>query len=223
MWKIRLGMTAAIASGLMACSGPSALRFPTPRDLAMVGPDSFQVQFETTRGRFLMTAHRDWSPLGVDRLYQLVKLGYYDGTRFFRVVPGFVVQWGISGDSSITAIWLGRRIPDEPVRNGNLRGRVSYARGGPNTRSVQLYINLVDNVRLDTTGTFGFPAIGEVVDGMAVVDSVYDGYSCRRGAVGTCPSQDSLRLQGESYARRVHPLLDQVRRAWVIREWTTAR
>jgi hypothetical protein len=86
-----------------------------------------------------------------------------------------------------------------------------------------LYINLVDNVRLDTTGTFGFPAIGEVVDGMAVVDSVYDGYSCRRGAVGTCPSQDSLRLQGESYARRVHPLLDQVRRAWVIREWTTAR
>lgn len=189
----------------------------------MVGPDSFQVQFETTRGRFLMTAHRDWSPLAVDRLYQLVQLGYYDGTRFFRVVPGFVVQWGISGDPGITSVWLDRRLPDEPVRNGNLRGRVSYARGGPNTRSVQLYINLADNSRLDTTSTFGFPAIGDIVEGMAVVDSMYDGYACRRGAVGTCPSQDSLRLQGESYARRVHPQLDQVRRAWVLREWTRGR
>lgn len=223
MWKIGLGLTAAVASGMLACSSRSPLFSPTPRDLALVGPDSFQVQFETTRGRFLMTAHREWSPLAVDRLYQLVKLGYYDGTRFFRVVPGFVVQWGISGDPGVNTVWLDRRLPDEPVRNGNLRGRVSYARGGPNTRSVQLYINLADNVRLDTTSTFGFPAIGEIVEGMAVVDSMYDGYSCRRGSVGTCPSQDSLRLQGESYARRVHPQLDQVRRAWVIREWKKGR
>jgi len=219
MWTTRLGNLAGIAAGVLSCSGHSTLRSPTPEDLALVGPDSFQVAFETTRGRFLVTAHRDWSPLGVDRLYHLIKLGYYDGTRLFRVVPGFVVQWGISGDSSLSAVWLDRRIPDEPVRQGNLRGRVSYARGGPHTRSVQLFINMADNVRLDTTNTVGFPAIGEVVEGMAVVDSMFAGYSCRRGAVGTCPSQDSLRLRGESYAQRVHPLLDQVKRASVVREW----
>jgi len=215
-------IAAGIAS-LSACSGRSPLRSPTPRELATVGPDSFQVAFETTRGRFVMRAHRDWSPLGVDRLYHLVKLGYYDGTRFFRVVPGFVVQWGIHGDSAVSAVWLDRRLPDEPVRGSNRRGRVSYARGGPNTRSAQLYVNLADNVRLDTTSTFGFPAIGEVVEGMSVVDSMYDGYSCRRGAVGTCPSQDSLRLQGEPYARRVHPLLEQIKRASVIQEWRRKR
>lgn len=219
MWKIRFAILAGIASVVVACSSRSPLLAPTPKDLALVGPDSFQVAFETTRGRFLVTAHRGWSPLGVDRFYQLVKLGYYDGTRLFRVVPGFVVQWGIHGDPAVSAVWLDRRVPDEPVRQGNMRGRVSFARGGPNTRSVQLYVNLADNVRLDTTSTFGFPAIGEVVEGMAVVDSMYDGYSCRRGAVGTCPSQDSLRLQGEAFVRRVHPRLDQIRRALVIREW----
>jgi cyclophilin family peptidyl-prolyl cis-trans isomerase len=212
-------MTLGGMAVLCSCSSRSPLRSPTPRELAMVGPDSFQVAFETTRGRFVMTAHRDWSPLGVDRLYQLVRVGYYDGTRLFRVVPGFVVQWGIHGDSGVSTVWLDRRLPDEPVREGNLRGRVSYARGGPNTRSVQLYVNLADNVRLDTASTFGFPAIGEVVEGMEVVDSMYEGYSCRRGSVGTCPSQDSLRLQGEAYARRVHPLLDQIKRVSVMREW----
>jgi peptidyl-prolyl cis-trans isomerase A (cyclophilin A) len=223
MWKMRFAVLAGIASVVAACSSRSPLLAPTPKDLALVGPDSFQVAFETTRGRFLVTAHRGWSPLGVDRFYQLVKLRYYDGTRFFRVVPGFVVQWGIHGDPAVSAVWLDRRVPDEPVRQGNTRRRVSFARGGPNTRSVQLYVNLADNVRLDTTSTFGFPAIGEVVEGMAVVDSMYDGYSCRRGAVGTCPSQDSLRLQGEAYARRVHPRLDQIKRALVIREWRERR
>lgn len=223
MWKIRYAILAGIASVGAACSSRSPLRVPTPKELALVGPDSFQVAFETTRGKFLVTAHRGWSPLGVDRFYRLVKLGYYDGTRFFRVVPGFVVQWGIPGDPAVSAVWIDRRVPDEPVRQGNTRSRVSFARGGPNTRSVQLYVNLADNVRLDTTSTFGFPAIGEVVEGMAVVDSMYDGYSCRRGAVGTCPSQDSLRLQGEAYVRRVHPQLDQIKRALVIREWRERR
>jgi cyclophilin family peptidyl-prolyl cis-trans isomerase len=223
MWKIRYAILAGIASVGAACSSRSPLRVPTPKELALVGPDSFQVAFETTRGSFLVTAHRDWSPLGVDRFYRLVKLGYYDGTRFFRVVPGFVVQWGIHGDPAVSAVWLNRRVPDEPVRQGNTRSRVAFARGGPNTRSVQLYVNLADNVRLDTTSTFGFPAIGEVVEGMALVDSMYDGYSCRRGAVGTCPSQDSLRLRGDAYVRRVHPLLDQIKRALVIREWRQRR
>ena len=222
VWKIVVAFIATVML-IGACSGRSPLRSPTPGDLARVGPDSFQVAFETTRGRFVVAAHRSWSPLAVDRFHHLVRIGYYDGARFFRVAPGFVVQWGISGDSSVTAAWHDRRLPDEPVRQSNTRGRVAYARGGPHTRSVQLYVNLGDNVRLDTTGTFGFPPIGEVVEGLAIVDSMYAGYSCARGAVGTCPSQDSIRLGGEAFLRRAHPNLDRIERARVIREWRGKR
>jgi peptidyl-prolyl cis-trans isomerase A (cyclophilin A) len=167
----------------------------------------------------VVTAHRDWSPLAVDRFHFLVRQRYYDAGRFFRVVPGFVVQWGISGDSAINAVWNRRSVPDEPVRRSNTRGRVSYARGGPNTRGTQLYVNLADNPRLDTTTTLGFPPIGEVTEGMAVVDSMYAGYSCRRGSVGTCPSQDSIQTQGNAYLARVYPRLDFIRTAKVVREW----
>jgi peptidyl-prolyl cis-trans isomerase A (cyclophilin A) len=206
----------ALGSG---CARRSPLLTPTPHDLARTAPDSFQVAFETSRGRFVVTAHRDWSPLGVDRFHFLVREKYYDADRFFRVVPGFVVQWGISGDSAVNAVWHTRSVPDEPVHGSNTRGRVSYARGGPNTRGTQLYVNLADNPRLDTTSTFGFPPIGEVTEGMAVVDSMYAGYSCRRGSVGTCPSQDSIQTQGNGYLVRAYPLLDFIRQARVIREW----
>ncbi len=210
---------AAAAGVAIACAGASPLLSPTPTQLAAIAPDSFLVAFETSRGQFVLAAHRDWSPLGVDRFHFLVRHGYYDGARFFRVVPGFVVQWGISGEPAINAAWENRAIPDEPVRRSNTRGLVSYARGGPNTRSVQLYVNLGDNARLDTTSTFGFPPIAQVTEGMAVVDSMYEGYSCRRGSQGTCPSQDSIRLAGEAYLARVHPKLDYIRRARVVREW----
>jgi len=204
---------------LGACDRHSALLAPTPRDLAWTAPDSFTVAFETSRGAFVVLAHRDWSRLGVDRFHFLVRQHYYDGARFFRVVPGFVVQWGIAGDPAVTAVWRERYVPDEPVRRSNTRGRVSYARGGPNTRGAQLYVNLADNARLDTTSTFGFPPIGEVTEGMEVVDSMYAGYSCRRGSVGTCPSQDSIETGGNAYLGRVYPRLDYIRRARVVREW----
>jgi len=165
----------------------------------------------------VIAAHRAWSPLAVDRLHFLVRHRYYDGSRFFRVVPGFVVQWGISGDSAVNAVWRNRDLPDEPVQGSNTRGRVAYARGGPNTRSTQLYVNLADNLRLDTTSTFGFPPIGEVVSGMATVDSLYAGYSCRRGSQGTCPSQDSIQVGGNRFLRRVYPNLDSIVRARVKR------
>jgi peptidyl-prolyl cis-trans isomerase A (cyclophilin A) len=181
------------------------------------------VAFETSRGRFVVTAHRDWSPLGADRFHFLVRQHYYDAGRFFRVVPGFVVQWGISGNPAVNAVWKERSVPDEPVRRSNTRGRVSYARGGPNTRGTQLYVNLADNPRLDTTSTFGFPPIGEVTDGMAVVDSMYAEYSCRRGSVGTCPSQDSIQTQGSTFLTRVYPRLDFIREARVVREWKAQR
>lgn len=206
-----------------ACTSHSPLLSPTITELAWVAPDSFEAVFETSRGEFTITAHRAWSPLGVDRFHFLVRQGYYDGARFFRVVPGFVVQWGISGDTALSAVWGNRSVPDEPVKQSNLRGRVSYARGGPNTRGVQLYINLADNPRLDTLNAFGFPPIGEVRSGMSAVDSMYAEYSCRSGSQGTCPPQDSIRIQGNAYLRRVFPQLDSIRRARVVREWKGPR
>lgn len=215
----RLGSILLAASLLGGCGRHSPLLAPTPRELARQAPDSFLVELVTTRGKLLLAARRAWSPLGVDRFHFLVRHRYYDGTRFFRVVPGFVVQWGISGDSALNAAWKDRHLPDEPVRQSNSRGRLSYARGGPNTRGVQLYVNLANNARLDTTSTFGFPPIGEVVDGMAVMDSMFAEYSCRRGSQGTCPAQDSIQLKGNAYLTRVYPRLDYIRTARVIKEW----
>ncbi len=209
----------AAMAGALACARRPPLLAPTPKDLARVGPDSFLVQLETSRGNVELIAHRAWSPLGVDRMHFLVSQGYYDGARFFRVVPGFVVQWGISRDSSVNKVWNDRDLPDEPVRQSNTWGRISYARAGPNTRSVQLYVNLADNSRLDTANVFGFPPIGEVREGMALMDSMYAGYSCRRGSQGTCPSQDSIQTQGEAYLSRSFPQLDVIKKARIIREW----
>lgn len=209
---------AAIAWAL-ACARRPPLLAPTPEDLARVGPDSFLVQLETSRGNVELMAHRAWSPLGVDRMHFLLSQGYYDASRFFRVVPGFVVQWGISRDTSVNKVWNDRDLPDEPVRQSNTRGRISYARAGPNTRSVQLYVNLADNSRLDTANVFGFPPIGEVRVGMALMDSMYAGYSCRRGNQGTCPSQDSIQAQGEAYLNRSFPQLDVIKKARIVREW----
>lgn len=212
---------AALALALLAlsCGGRAPLLSPTPRELAAPAPDSFLVALETSRGRIVIAAHRAWSPLAVDRFHFLVRQGYYDGARFFRVVPGFVVQWGITGNPAVNAAWRGRMLPDEPVRQSNTRGRISYARGGPNTRGTQLYVNLADNARLDTTSTFGFPPVGEVVEGLAILDSVYAEYSCRRGSQGTCPAQDSIQAQGDGYLQRVFPKLDYIRNARVIRRW----
>jgi len=217
--RLRVVATTALAATAAACGPRSPLLAPTPRDLAWVAPDSFLVDLITSRGRVALIARRSWSLLGVDRFHFLVRNGYYDGARFFRVVPGFVVQWGISGDTALNRVWRNRDLPDEPVRQTNSRGRVAYARGGPNTRGVQLYVNLADNARLDTTSTFGFPPIGEVTEGMSVMDSMFAGYSCRRGSPGTCPAQDSIEAQGSRYLARVHPNLDFIRRARVVREW----
>ncbi len=187
-----------------------------------MAPDSFLVRLETSRGAVLVAAHRSWSPLGVDRFHFLLRHGYYDGTRFFRVIPGFVAQWGLAADPAQSGVWSGRRLPDEPVRASNTRGRLAYARGGPHTRSVQLYVNLGDNARLDTLNSFGFPPIGEVREGMMVMDSLYAGYSCRSGS-RECPSQDSIRARGNAYLERVHPRLDYIRTARIVREWGIRR
>ncbi len=192
------------------------------QDLAV--PDSFVVAFETSRGRFDVMARKQWSPNGVDRLYTLVRARHYDDARFFRVVKDFVAQFGLAGDPKVNNAWKIRGIGDEPVRHTNSRGTIAYARGGPGTRSVQLYINLKDNPRLDSLNGFGFPPIAEVVTGLAVVDSLYSGYgesTPRTGAQPgrSGPSQDSIVTQGNAYLIRGWPKLDYIKTARVVREW----
>jgi peptidyl-prolyl cis-trans isomerase A (cyclophilin A) len=226
----------ALAVGGASCMGRAGGH---STNLDTAAPDSFVVAFETSRGRFDVMARTQWAPVGVDRFYQLIGVHYYDDARFFRVVKDFVAQFGLPADPSRNKAWRARRIADEPVRHGNLRGTLAYARGGAGTRTTQLFINLKDNTRLDTANTFGFPAFAEVIAGMSVVDSLYQGYgdaapraparpdttrkttpqrdTSTRARLG--PSQDSITLQGTPYLLRGWPKLDYIRSARVVREW----
>lgn len=193
-------------------------------DLDVAVPDSFVIRFETSRGSFDVMARKAWAPIGVDRLYTLVRDGYYDGARFYRVVRDFVAQFGMASDPRVTAAWRLRAIADEPVHHSNVRATIAYARGGRDTRSTQLYINIKNNARLDTLNGFGFPPIAEVVEGMAVVDSLYSGYGeapNARNQNAKGPLQDSIARLGNAYLERRFPKLDYIRRARVIREWRT--
>jgi cyclophilin family peptidyl-prolyl cis-trans isomerase len=154
----------------------------------------------------------------VDRFHALVRHGFYSDVAFHRVVPNFVAQFGIHGDSAVSSAWNRRSIPDDSVRVKNERGTLVFARGGPNSRGTQLYFNLVSNSpRLDTLNGFGFPPIGQVVEGLAVMDSLNSEYSSGRGTQG--PQQDSIRRQGNAYLRRVFPKLDYIVRVRVVRKW----
>jgi peptidyl-prolyl cis-trans isomerase A (cyclophilin A) len=193
-------------------------------DANVAVPDSFVVRFETSRGPVDVMARKSWAPNGVDRFYTLVSNRYYDDARFFRVVKGFVAQFGLAAKPEVTAAWRGRAIADEPVKHSNTRGTIAYARGGPGTRTTQLFFNLVNNARLDTANTFGFPPIGEVIAGMNAVDSLYNGYgnaAPRSGATATAsgPQQDSIVRLGNDYLKRGWPKLDYVKTARVIQEW----
>ena len=201
-----------------ACAGTPSLVPDDPAAPPPAAPDSFDVEFQTSEGPFVVRAHREWAPVGVDRFHDLVRRGYFDGVVFFRVVEGFVVQFGLHGDPAVTEIWTGATLPDEPVRVPNERGRVSYARGGPGTRSVQLFINLRSNSpRLDTLSSgpvAGYPPIGEVVRGMEVVDSL-------EGRYGGEPAsrQDSIRALGNAWLDRTYPELDRVLTARIVQRW----
>src|SRR5262249_53892054 len=152
---------------------------------------------------FTIVAHRDWAPLGVDRFYHLVQSGFYDDARFFRVLSGFMAQFGMNGDPKVTAAWEPLTLQDDPVKQKNTRGMVSFAMGGPNTRTTQLFINYGDNTNLDG---MGFAPIGQVVDGMAVVDSLYSGYG--EGAPdGRGPDQGRIGAEGNAYLAKSFPQL----------------
>ncbi len=176
-------------------------------------PDIFQADFETTKGHFVIEVHRDWAPLGADRFHELVSSGFYDGTRFFRTLPKFVVQWGLSGDPAVTKFWeKNKNLSDDPVVRSNLRGFVTFATGGPNTRTTQLFVNMADNSRLDSRG---FSPFGKIVTGMEIFDRLYANYG--EGAPnGPGPDQDKIEDQGETYLARDFPMLDKVIKARMV-------
>jgi peptidyl-prolyl cis-trans isomerase A (cyclophilin A) len=199
--------TAACAKGAdrrdtaAAAPGNSAAAPATSAPAA--APDSFRVTVTTSRGPFVVQVNRDWAPRGADRFYQLVQAQFYDDDRFFRVVPHFVAQFGINDKPKVNDDWDAKRIVDDSVRHTNARGTLVFASEGLNTRSHQVFINLVDNPQLDA---MQFAPIGRVVDGMNVVDSLYSGY-------GEQPEQHFIQTLGNSYLNRVFPKLDYIKTA----------
>lgn len=173
-------------------------------------PDTYRVRFRTSEGDFVIEVRRDWAPRGADRFYNLVRAGFYDDTRFFRVVEGFVVQFGLNGSPEVNAAWSSTAIPDDPVREMNTRGRLTFATSGPDTRTTQVFINLGDNLRLDG---MGFAPFGEVVEGMEVVQGLYPGYGDAAG-----PDQTRITDEGNAYLDAEFPELARILQARVVGE-----
>jgi len=202
---------------LVACVRPPdrhALFRPDDPSWATRAPDVFRARFETTKGPFVIEVRRGWAPRGADRFFNLVRAGFFDDSRFFRVVPGFIAQFGIPGDPAVTRVWQDRTFPDDPEREQNLRGTVAFAMKGPNDRRTQLYINRRDNPRNDGQG---FAIIGRVIEGMAVVDSLYSGYGEASGGGMRAGRQQPLLDEGNAYLDREFPRLDRIRRAAIVR------
>jgi cyclophilin family peptidyl-prolyl cis-trans isomerase len=177
-------------------------------------PAVFRVKFETTAGSFVIEAHRDWSPHGADRFYQLVHSGYYNDSRFFRVVPGRWVQFGIAGDPALAQQWRHRTIPDDPLKHHNTPGTIAFSNTAPNTRSTQVYINLGDNSRNDSEPAFA--PFGQVVEGMDAVEKIYGGYAEHSGGGMRAGHQDAMFEGGNAYLDRNFPKLDKLLRATIL-------
>jgi peptidyl-prolyl cis-trans isomerase A (cyclophilin A) len=196
---VLLFLVASVVFGQAANSGlmkPSALNEKAPA--------LYKARFDTSAGAFVVEVHTDWAPIGADRFYNLVKNGYYDGCRFFRVVPGFMVQFGINGTPAIQRNWENANITDEPVKQGNIRGNITYAKSSaPNSRTTQVFINFGDNSRLNRDG---FAPFGKVISGMEVVDKIYSGY-------GQQPDQGRIQSEGNAYLTKSFPKLDYIKKA----------
>jgi peptidyl-prolyl cis-trans isomerase A (cyclophilin A) len=187
--------------------------FSDPAKLKEKAPDTFKTRFETTKGAFTIEVTRSLSPNGADRFYNMVRSGYFTDVAFFRVVPGFMCQFGIHGDPKVTAAWNEARIPDEPVIGSNTRGAITFAKGGPNTRTTQLFINFGDNSRLDG---MGFPPFGKVTQGMDVVDKINGEYGDMAEQGGRGPSARRCQQEGNAYLKKDFPNLDYIKSATVL-------
>jgi peptidyl-prolyl cis-trans isomerase A (cyclophilin A) len=190
-----------------SASGPSeqkpAAKTPEPP------PEVYRVVFETSKGPFTVEVTRNWAPRGADHFYDLVQTGFYDGARFYRVVRNYVAQFGIGADDRLNRLWSSTAIPDDPVKQSNRKGTITYAMHGPGTRTTQVFINLKDNQALDKDG---FAPFGKVVSGMEVVESFYNSYGDMPPRGGG-PDPKLLETQGVSYLESRFPRLDFIRKA----------
>jgi len=184
-----------------------------PRRLKETSPEEFRVRFETTQGTFMVEVHRAWAPTGADRFYNLVKNGYYDGNRIYRVIDGTLAQWGINGDPRINAVWQEAYIVDDSVTHTNRRGRIAFAQGGLHSRTTVVFVDLRDNPSLDER----YAPFGEVVDGMDALDRFYSGYGDGPPA-GDGPYQARAEALGESYFAEQFPKLDRITKAEILPE-----
>ena len=225
MWICLAGVIAALALALTYRQGPpstepvatgnqaDAPAFGDPAKLTAKAPGTFKAQFETTKGKFTVEVTRALAPNGADRFYNLVRSGYYTDVAFFRVVRGFMCQFGIHGDPNISAKWRAAAIPDDPVKGSNTRGTITFAMGGPNTRTTQLFINFGDNRRLDS---MGFPPFGKVVEGMDVVDKVNGEYGDMPEQGGSGPDPARIAEDGNAYLKKDFPNLDYIKSATIV-------
>lgn len=206
------------AVALVASAGVSAqvdlgrvAKLRNPAGFTEQAPASFKANFDTSKGTFVIQVTRDWAPVGADRFYNLVKNGFYDDIRFFRVIDGFMAQFGIHGNPTVQAAWRTANLKDDAVKGSNKRGMVTFATAGPNTRTTQLFINFGNNTGLDRQG---FAPFGEVVQGMDVVDKLYNGYG--EGAPsGKGPDQNRLQKEGNAYLTKEFPRLDFIKAATI--------
>lgn len=214
-----IGLTASLASCVSGGSEflrtpPAPLLNPDDPSWSSPAPDEFVVEFETSKGPFAVEVNRSWAPLGADRFYHLVRSGFFDDSRFFRVREGFIAQFGVAGDPRVASLWRMRSIRDDAVRQSNVRGTLAFAMTGPDTRTTQVYINLADNTRLDAEG---FAPFGRVVSGMEVVDRLYPGYGESSGGGMRTGRQDRLFREGNAYLDAEFPELDWLVRARIVR------
>jgi peptidyl-prolyl cis-trans isomerase A (cyclophilin A) len=179
-----------------------------PASITGQAPETFQVKFETTAGDFTVKVTRAWAPLGADRFYNLVKHGYFDGAAFFRVVPNFIVQFGLGAHPEVNHAWRAANFKDDPVKESNRPGTITFATAGPNTRTTQLFINFGNNAGLDRQG---FSPFGEVTEGMDAVKKIYAGY-------GEKPDQGQITSQGKAYVEKNFPKLDTIKSTKIIGE-----
>ena len=204
--------TKATAATHHATAGASTVSLLHPATLHRLAPPVFNARFTTTKGDFVIQVTRAWAPRGADRFYNLVRYHFYDSASFFRVLPNFVVQFGISSRPDLSHVWESANIPDDPVTQSNTRGTVTFATAGPNTRTTQVFINLADNANLDG---MGFSPFGKVTSGMDVVEKLYSGYG--EGAPqGNGPDQGRLQKEGKAYLAKSFPLLDAIKLAVIV-------
>ena len=203
----------AVATAQPAKPAPQNEKLMRPGMMNQMAPETYRAKFTTTRGDFVIEVTRSWAPNGADRFYNLVKSGFYDDTRFFRVVYGFMAQWGIHGDPAVAAVWRSATIPDDPVTQSNTRGMVSFAMSGPGTRTTQVFINYADkNMVLDAQG---FAPFGKVIEGMEVVNKIFSGYG-EPPPKGHGPDQERVQKEGNAYLAKSFAKLDAIRSATLV-------